>query len=266
MVRHQDVSRTGWPSDNPCVSAPAARRIGLVGDVSDIALRDSVRSLARGLGVLGWVRLVDDGTLCAHAEGDPDALDQLLSALRSHRAVDSVTDRTVRVEGHEQFAIRGVPAGRFIVEESQATAHGFELDLEVGAVMRSWAIPKGPSMDATVRRLAVQGEDRAPPRNEFEGRTANGAVIVWDHGSYEHGGRVPWPEALDRGHAVFVLHGDKLRGGFALQRTRDGRRAQWLLVKRRDEFALPGSDIVAELPKSVQSGMTLDRVLAGEAP
>jgi hypothetical protein len=60
---------------------------------------------------------------------------------------------------------------------------------------------------------------------------------VWDEGLYEQGGRVPWPEALDRGHAVFVLHGSKLRGGFALQRTRD---PQWLLVKRRDEHARAG--------------------------
>jgi DNA ligase D-like protein (predicted 3'-phosphoesterase) len=243
------------------VIASAARRIGVVGDVSDIALRERVRALALGLGALGWVRLMDDGTLCAHAEGDPAALDELLAALRSSDAVDAVTDRAVRVEGHEQFAIRGVPAGSFILRERETTAHGFELDLEVGPVMRSWAIPKGPSMDPALKRLAVQGDDHALPQNEVEGRTADGAVIVWDHGAYEQGGRVPWPEALARGHAVFVLHGSKLRGGFALQRTRDGAHPQWLLVKRRDEFALPGSDIVTELPKSVQSGMTLDRLL-----
>jgi hypothetical protein len=83
-------------------------------------------------------------------------------------------------------------------------------------------------------------------------------VIVWDRGPYEQGGRVAWPEALDRGHAVFVLHGDKLRGGFALQRTRPGGRAQWLLIKRRDEQARPGSDVVAEMPRSVLGGRTLD--------
>ena len=69
---------------------------------------------------------------------------------------------------------------------------------------------------------------------------------MWDRGTYEQGGRVPWPEALARGHAVFVLHGAKLRGGFALQRTRSGSRAQWLLIKRRDEQARPGSDVAAE--------------------
>jgi hypothetical protein len=87
-------------------------------------------------------------------------------------------------------------------------------------------------------------------------------VIVWDRGTYEQGGRVAWPEALARGHAVFVLHGEKLSGGFALQRTRPGAKAQWLLIKRRDEHARPGSDIVAERPESVVSGRTLDELLA----
>jgi hypothetical protein len=86
-------------------------------------------------------------------------------------------------------------------------------------------------------------------------------VIVWDHGTYEQGGRVAWPQALTRGHAVFVLHGEKLRGGFALQRTRPGAKAQWLLIKRRDEYAQSGSDIVSERPRSVLSGRTLDDTL-----
>jgi hypothetical protein len=87
-------------------------------------------------------------------------------------------------------------------------------------------------------------------------------VVIWDRGSYEQGGRVAWPEALERGHAVFVLHGEKLRGGFALQRTRPGAKAQWILVKRRDDEARPGSDVVAERPASVLSGRTLDELLA----
>ena len=74
--------------------------------------------------------------------------------------------------------------------------------------------------------------------NDFEG-ARRGSVIVWDRGTYEQGGRVAWPEALERGHAVFVLHGEKLRGGFALQRTRPGAKPQWLLIKRRDDDARP---------------------------
>jgi bifunctional non-homologous end joining protein LigD len=154
-----------------------------------------------------------------------------------------------------------VPAGVFVVQEHRATAHHFDVRLEVDGVMRSWAVPKGPSMDPTVKRFAVQVEDHSIEHNEFEGPAGKGGVIIWDRGVYEQGGRVPWPEALERGHAVFVLHGEKLRGGFALQRTRGGEKPQWLMIKRSDDQAARGSDIVAERPESVQSGLTLTELL-----
>ena len=237
---------------------PAARRIVIKGEVSDLAVRDRLRATARGLGLLGWVRLMQDGTLCVHAEGDPAALDGLSGSVRE---LGSVAERDVRVEGHEQFAIRGVTAGTFVVQEHQATAHHFDVRLEVDGSMRSWAMPKGPSMDPTVKRLAVEVEDHELAHNDFEGPVGDGGVIIWDRGEYEQGGRVRWPEALDRGHAVFVLHGHKLRGGFALQRTRGGLKPQWLLIKRRDEYARPGSDVVSEQPASVASGVTLETSL-----
>ncbi|MGZ4226289.1 MAG: DNA polymerase ligase N-terminal domain-containing protein [Solirubrobacteraceae bacterium] len=240
------------------MSANAATRITIAADVSDPALREDVRSRAVELGLLGWVRLMEDGTLCVHVEGERTAIDELISTLRS---VGSVSERAVRVEGHEHFAIRGVPAGVFVVQEHQATAHHFDVRLEVDGVMRSWAVPKGPSMDPTVKRFAVQVEDHDIEHNEFEGRAGKGGVIIWDRGQYEQGGRVPWPEALDRGHAVFVLHGEKLTGGFALQRTRGGEKPRWLLIKRRDDQAAPGSDITAERPESVKSGVTLTELL-----
>jgi DNA ligase D-like protein (predicted 3'-phosphoesterase) len=242
------------------VSEPIARRLCIAGEVSDPLLREDVRSRAHRLGLLGWVRLTEDGTLCAHVEGERGAIEELASSMRSMEAVDSVTDSPARVEGHEQFAIRGVPAGVFVVQEHQATAHHFDVRLEVDGVMRSWAVPKGPSMDPSVKRFAVQVEDHTLAHNDFEGQAGSGAVIIWDRGRYEQGGRVPWPEALERGHAVFVLLGAKLRGGFALQRTRGGEKPQWLLIKRRDEYACPGSDIVAERPESVQSGLTLAEI------
>jgi DNA ligase D-like protein (predicted 3'-phosphoesterase) len=223
--------------------------------------RETLRARADALGLRGWVRLMDDGSVCAHVEGTVAALEELTSWLRSPRGVDSVSERAVRVEGHEQFAIRGVPAGVFVVQEHQATAHHFDVRLEVDGVMRSWAVPKGPSMDPSVKRLAVEVEDHSLAHNAFEGRTGGGGVIIWDRGSYEQGGRVPWPEALERGHAVFVLHGEKLRGGFALQRTAAGAKPQWLLIKRRDDQAQPGSDIVAERPESVRSATTLNDLL-----
>src|SRR4029077_6475465 len=101
-----------------------------------------------------------------------------------------------------------------------------------------------------VKRLAVEVEAHDLAHNEFEGRSDGGATIIWDRGQYEQRGRVPWPEALERGHAVFVLHGQKLRGGFALQRTRGGAKPQWLLIKRKDEFARLGSDDATEQPPS----------------
>jgi DNA ligase D-like protein (predicted 3'-phosphoesterase) len=108
--------------------------------------------------------------------------------------------------------------------------------------MRSWAVPKEPSMDPAVKRLAIEVADHSLAHNDFEGELDDGGwVKIWDRGTYEQGGRVPWPQALDRGHAAFVLHGERLKGGFALQRTRRGPKPQWLLIKRKDEFAQPAS-------------------------
>ena len=213
---------------------------------------DAVVAKARELGVMGWVRPTGE----LHAEGAGDALDALVAFLDDPGAAEPA-----RVEGHEQFAVRGVPAGVFVVQEHRATAHHYDLRLEVDGVMRSWAVPKGPSLDPAAKRLAVQVEDHGMDHNAFEGALGDGGVIVWDRGTYEQGGRVAWPEALERGHAVFVLHGEKLRGGFALQRTGSGAKPQWLLIKRRDDEARSGSDVAAERPESVVSGRTLAELL-----
>jgi DNA ligase D-like protein (predicted 3'-phosphoesterase) len=231
-------------------------------------LLDAVRGRAQELGVRGWVRDSDDGTAAVHAEGPAAGVEALISFLREQSdgaGSAEVTIEEVPAEGHEQFAIRGVSAGEFVVQEHMATAHHFDLRLQVGEVMRSWAVPKGPSLDPAVKRLAVQVEDHGPEHNAFEGLTEHGGVLVWDRGAYEQGGRVSWPEALDRGHAVFVLRGQKLHGGFALQRTRPGAKSQWLLLKRRDEEARPGSDVVAEQAASVLSGRTLEELLSERA-
>lgn len=245
------------------MSAERAVRAAVTGEVQDVGFRAAVIERARSLGVSGWVRNAEDGTVVVHAEGAPAAVEALLGFLREGPAFARVGDvdvDPVAVEGHEQFAIRGVSAGVFVVQEHAASTHHFDLRLEVGGVMRSWALPKGPSLDPAVKRLAVEVGDHELSHNDFEGPLGEGRVIVWDRGAYEHGGRVPWPEALERGHAVFVLHGEKLRGGFALQRTGPAERAQWLLIKRRDDQARPGSDIVAERPESVLSGRRLDQV------
>jgi DNA ligase D-like protein (predicted 3'-phosphoesterase) len=250
----------------PALGHPGTQAIRAVvaGTVQGVGFREATRHRARELGVLGWVRNEDDGTMAVHAEGSPAAIEALTAFLREGplgATVDKVAVQEVPIEGHEQFAIRGVSAGAFVMQEHAATTHHFDLRLEVGGVMRSWAVPKGPSMDPAVKRLAVQVADHGLDHNAFEGSTDHGGVVVWDRGHYEQGGRVAWPQALERGHAVFVLHGEKLRGGFALQRTRPEPKSQWLLVKRRDEEARPGSDVIAEQPASVLSGRTLDSVL-----
>jgi DNA ligase D-like protein (predicted 3'-phosphoesterase) len=140
---------------------------------------------------------------------------------------------------------------RFVVQLHDATTLHYDFRLQVGDVLRSWAVPKGPSLDPATRRLAVPVEDHALSAGDFEGvhaqhRRGSGAVIIWDEGAAEIVRDEP-------GHLSVVLHGRKLTGGFALTRTGQHR---WILVKARDDAARPGSDIVAERPASVRSGRT----------
>ena len=150
--------------------------------------------------------------------------------------------------GHTE-AMAALP--RFVVQLHDATTLHFDFRLQAGGVLRSWAVPRGPSLDPAVRRLAVPTEDHTLAAGEFEGvhegqSRGSGAVIIWDEGTAEVVRDEP-------GHVSFVLHGRKLSGGFALTRTGERR---WILVKVRDEAARPGSDIVTEQPGSVRSGRT----------
>jgi DNA ligase D-like protein (predicted 3'-phosphoesterase) len=251
-------------TDRKRENTTVAIRAVVRGEVQGVGFRDATVARARELGLMGWVRNGEDATVQVHAEGSPRAVEELVAFLHegppAARVTEVAFDR-VAVEGHEQFAIRGVSAGVFVIQEHAATAHHFDFRLEVDGMMRSWAVPKGPSLDPAVKRLAVEVAEHSMSHNTFEGSLDGGGVIVWDRGTYEQGGRVVWPQALARGHAVFVLHGEKLRGGFALQRTRPGTKPQWLLIKRRDEHAQPGSDVVAEHPRSVVSGRLLAELL-----
>ena len=202
-----------------------AVRAVVSGRVQGVFFRDSTVRFARELGVTGWVRNREDGQVEVHAEGEDDHVAAVLAFLREgppRAEVGGVEAEDLEPEGHEQFAVRGVSAGGFRVLGDEA--EGFVLSLEVGEETRHWNLPKEPSMNPADKRFAIELE---------AGREGS----VWDQGSYEQGGRVAWPEALDRGHGVFVLHGEKLRGGFALQRIREGRSPQWLLIKRRDAEA-----------------------------
>jgi DNA ligase D-like protein (predicted 3'-phosphoesterase) len=151
-----------------------------------------------------------------------------------------------------------VPATQFVVQLHDATTLHFDLRIRTGEVLRSWAVPKGPSLDPAVRRLAVPVEDHELSAGQFEGvhekqRRGSGAVIIWDEGPAEVTRDEP-------GHLALTLHGSKLAGGFALTRTGERR---WILVKTRDAAARPGSDIVAERPASVRTGRTWEEVAAG---
>jgi acylphosphatase len=183
---------------------------------------------ARDLGVVGWTREGEAGEVRLHVEGPSSAVEELVDLLAEDEPREAVGVEEVRPEGHEQFAVRGVPAGRFEVLALSGRG-GWELRLEVGGELRRWAVPRGPSMDPADKRMAIELEAAAEPSTSAD---------PWDRGEYEQGGRVPWPEAIARGHAVFVLHGDRLEGGFALQRTGGGPKPKWLLIKRRDEHAV----------------------------
>jgi acylphosphatase len=173
-----------------------AVRVVVRGDVQGVGYRDATVQRARELGVMGWARNGEEGDVLVHAEGPEAAVEELIAFLREGPPGAQVAElaiEPVKVEGHEQFAIRGVSAGAFVVQEHAATAHHFDLRLEVDGVMRSWAVPKGPTLDPAVKRLAVEVDDHAIAHNSFEGVIGGGRVIVWDRGTYEQGGRVPWP-------------------------------------------------------------------------
>ena len=149
-------------------------------------------------------------------------------------------------------------ASRFVVQLHDATRLHFDLRLQVGELLRSWAVPKGPSLDPGVRRLAVPVEDHSMAAGDFEGvhegqQRGTGAVIIWDEGTVQIVRNEP-------GQLSFVLSGGKLSGRFSLIRTGERR---WILVKARDDSARPGSDIVTERPASVRSGKTWQQLAAG---
>jgi DNA ligase D-like protein (predicted 3'-phosphoesterase) len=155
---------------------------------------------------------------------------------------------------------------KFVIQKHAATTLHYDFRLEVDGVLRSWAVPKGPSTDPRAKRLAVEVEDHSLEYGDFEGVIGRrsygaGAVIVWDAGTYrnldeEHS----MAEGLEAGHAKFWLEGQKLQGGWTLQRTGDGEKPQWLLIKRRDEGADARRDPARTQPESVKSGRTIEQV------
>lgn len=151
----------------------------------------------------------------------------------------------------------------FVIQHHAARSDHYDFRLEIGGVLVSWAIPKGPSTNPKDRRMARRTEDHPLDYATFEGviprgEYGAGEVIVWDRGTYANATNYEMADGLDRGHLSFRLQGEKLQGGFALTRIREGKDETWLLIKRRDEDADARRKPVKSQPESVLSGRTLD--------
>jgi bifunctional non-homologous end joining protein LigD len=159
---------------------------------------------------------------------------------------------------------------RFVIQKHAASRLHFDLRLELDGVMKSWAVPKGPSYDPAQRRLAMEVEDHPIEYNTFEGTIpkgeyGGGTVMLWDRGTYvpEQGGGVQSiRDGYERGDLKVVFRGKRLHGAWVLVRMRrDERgRAQWLLIKHRDDTADADYDVVADVDTSVASGRTMEEI------
>jgi bifunctional non-homologous end joining protein LigD len=165
---------------------------------------------------------------------------------------------------------------QFVVQKHRATALHYDFRLEHRGVMLSWAVPKGPSPDPAVKRLAMETEPHPMDYNQFEGVIPEGAygggtVMIWDKGVWAPiaqdrlGDEAEVDRQLAKGDLKFVLLGEKLFGSWVLVRTRGGR--QWLLIKHRDESA-SHEDLTVSKPRSVVSGRTMAEIggAAGASP
>jgi DNA ligase D-like protein (predicted 3'-phosphoesterase) len=182
--------------------------------------------------------------------------------------------RDVRRTGEPRGA--GPSAGdgrRYAFQHHEASTEHYDLRLEHDGVLLSWAVAKGPSTDPRERRLAIRTEDHPVDYVDFEGTIpadeyGGGAVIVWDRGTWENltedddGRPVAVDAALEQGHLSFLVAGEKLRGGYTLQRFRP-RQDQWLLIKHRDGGADARRNPTSTEPASVLSGRTVRDVAAG---
>jgi len=158
----------------------------------------------------------------------------------------------------------------FVIQKHDASNLHYDFRLEVEGVLKSWAIPKGPSTDPSEKRLAIPTEDHPMEYADFEGVIAEGqygagTVMVWDKGTYRNLQEdkeepVSMKESLENGHAEVWLEGEKICGGYALVRFREGKEPQWLLVKMDDDKADARRKPVSTEPKSVLSGRTIEEI------
>ncbi|MDB4909612.1 MAG: ligase [Gemmatimonadetes bacterium] len=203
------------------------------------------------------------------------------------RAKPAVRRQLAEYRHKRDFSKTGEPSGNeerakprkklvFVIQKHAASHLHFDFRIELDGVMKSWAVPKGPSYDPAVKRLAMQVEDHPIDYNTFEGTIpqgeyGGGTVMLWDRGTYTSAVNEedPIPE-LRRGYAKgdlkIILHGERMHGSWVLVRTKRGPedKPQWLLIKHRDEYARPGSDIVADEMTSVTTGRTMEEIAANK--
>src|ERR1700694_1497814 len=153
----------------------------------------------------------------------------------------------------------------FVVQKHRATQLHYDFRLEADGVLKSWAVPKGPSMDPAVKRLAMQVEDHPVDYADFEGvipegEYGGGTVMVWDYGTYEPEETDDVSAALKKGELKFSLNGKKLKGSWVLVRTRD---RQWLLIKHRDYYTTE-EDVTELAPASILTRRTLAEIAEDE--
>ena len=162
----------------------------------------------------------------------------------------------------------------FVIQKHDASRLHYDFRLEVDGVLKSWAIPKGPSTDPQEKRLAIPTEDHPLEYAGFEGvipegEYGAGAVLVWDTGKFRNitekkGVALDLPEALAHGHLKVWLEGRKLKGGYALTRFKTGKDEAWLLVKADDQEADASAELLRTRPESVLSGRTLKEIAEGD--
>jgi len=154
----------------------------------------------------------------------------------------------------------------FVVQKHRASQLHYDFRLEADGVLKSWAVPKGPSLDPTVKRLAMQVEDHPVAYAKFEGvipegEYGGGTVMVWDYGTYKPEETSDVSAAIRKGELKFSLSGKKLMGSWALVRTRD---RQWLLIKHRDHYSAEGIDVAEVAPASILTRRTLAEIAEDE--
>ena len=163
-----------------------------------------------------------------------------------------------------------------MIQKHAASSLHYDLRLELDGVMKSWAVPKGPSLDPAVKRLAIHVEDHPIEYNQFEGTIpageyGGGTVMIWDYGTYTAVGDAEDPEAALRagyrkGEFKFVVKGKRLKGSWVLVRTKGrGERGQWLLIKHRDEAADPDTDPTEAYQTSARTGRSMDEIAEGQS-